>query len=43
MRRKGWTTIAVSKELAETLRSLGKKGEKYEDILRRVMKDAGKI
>lgn len=42
MKRKGWTTIAISKELAQMLQSLGKKGERYEDILRKILKETGK-
>ncbi len=32
-----WTTIPVTKKMAERLRQLGRKGEKYEDILNKLL------
>ena len=34
------TTIAVSEEVRDQIKEFGKKGEKYEDILTRLLKSA---
>ena len=34
---KDLTTIQISKELRDTLKELGKKGETYEDIIKRLI------
>ena len=34
------TSIKVSKELRDRLKALGRKGETYEDILRRLLEEA---
>ena len=34
------TTISVSKELVEQIKEFGKKGEKYDEILARILKSA---
>jgi len=34
------TTVIVSKETRDTLKSLGRKGESYDTIIRRLIKDA---
>jgi predicted CopG family antitoxin len=31
------TTIALSRELVEKLKQLGRKGERYEDVIRRLL------
>lgn len=42
-RRKGFSTVALSKETIALLKSLGRKGETFEIIVRRILKEAGKI
>ena len=32
-----WTTIPVTKSMSRRLRELGKKGDRYEDILNRLL------
>jgi len=39
--KKEYTTIAISRELHAKLCQLGRKGETFEDILKRIMKKAG--
>jgi len=38
MNRKGKTTIELSKETRDQLKELGKKGETYDQIVRRLLK-----
>ena len=38
MRERNWTTITVTKELKTALEDLGKKGDRYEDIIWRLLK-----
>ena len=35
--RRKWTSIRVKKETVEMLRELGKKGETYDDVIRRLL------
>jgi len=40
MKREDVTTIQISKEAKEQLRELGKMGETYDDVIRRLIKIA---
>ncbi len=40
--KENWTTIALKKETVELLKRLGRKGELYEDVVRRLLEKAGK-
>jgi predicted CopG family antitoxin len=42
MSKEGMTTIQVSKETAEKLARMGKKGDSYEAIIQKLLKKAGK-
>ena len=41
--RRDLTTIQISKETREMLKSLGKKGETYDDIIRRLIELAKRV
>ncbi len=41
--RRDLTTIQISKETREMLKSLGKKGETYDDIIRRLIELARRV
>lgn len=41
-KREGKTTIQITKETADKLATLGKKGESYEDIILKLLKKAVK-
>jgi hypothetical protein len=42
MVKEGKTTISISKETAEALAKLGKKGDTYDDIIKALLRKAGK-
>jgi predicted CopG family antitoxin len=37
------TTIVIEKELRDKLKEMGKKGDSYNDIIKRLLKDAAKL
>ncbi len=40
--QKEWTGIAITKEVRQKLKELGKKGEKYSDVISRLLKTVKK-
>lgn len=39
--REGWTTVALRRSTVSLLKELGKKGESYDDIVRKLLEKMG--